>query len=309
MAKNISASDIFGGMFGNVMRQAPEVSAASENECKDHPALAVRREELHAFRGHPFRVVEDEKMLDLAESIRTYGICEPLLIRPDPVEGGFEIVSGHRRNYAAGLAGLEEVPVRIREMDDDLATILMVDSNNKREVLLPSEKAWSYRMKAEALRHQGKRNDLVPETEKPGYSAEMIGKDFRESARTIQRYIRLTYLIQELLTLVDEGKLSFGIGYQFSFFTESEQNLVWIYCRDHHVIPDAAQAQKLTGYQKEGILTVQTLENVFMEKTAVNRSITLKEDRIKAYFPKDATKEYMEEVIVNLLQKWAGQEE
>lgn len=312
MAKNITNADIFGGMFGNIIQQEPAGSAKSGSISADTAAVTVRREELHAFRGHPFRVVEDEKMLELAESIHQYGIQEPLLVRPDPDMEGYEIISGHRRNYAAGLAGLEKVPAQIRKMDDDLATIIMVDSNNKREILLPSEKAWSYRMKAEALNHRGKRNDLLPEAEKSAYSAEAIGKNTGESARTIQRYIRLTYLIEDLLGLVDEGKLSIGNGYTISFFNSREQGYIGEYYENYQILPDNAQTTAMADVRERGELDQAAVERIMSKRLKterrVNAGVTLKNTSLRRYFPANATKEYMEQVIFHLLEQWGKEQ-
>lgn len=322
MAKSVTSEDIFGGMFqgipgyssdsrtvtkGEPMEEEDIVSKAGKKE-----AMVIKRSQLHPFRSHPFRVIEDEQMKELARSIQMYGIQEPILIRPDKEKiGEYEIISGHRRNHAAGLAGLEEVPVRIEELDDDDAAILMVDSNNKREALLPSEKAWAYRIKAEALRHQGKRKDLMPEeeAEKPDGMKAVSEKD-GDSIRTIQRYIRLTYLNRELLELVDAGEMTVGIGYHLSFFNGIEQGYLTDYYREHQILPDKAQIAAMAEVRDRGKLDAAAVARIMSKREKAERpekkNVILKDSRLKQYFPQDATKEYMENIILELLEQWSG---
>lgn len=307
MAKNVTSADLFSGMFARLPAQERETQGKEER----HPE-SLERSRLHPFKNHPFRVVEDEQMEELAESIRNYGIQEPILVRPDKENGGYEIISGHRRCHAAGMAGLDRVPVHIREMSDSLATVLMVDANNKREILLPSEKAWAYRMKADALRHQGKRNDLTGEAETEEGMAAVSGKGLgSDSVRTVQRYIRLTYLLDELLQACDAGKLSVSTGYALSYFSKEEQEWIVSYYRSTGKLPDAGQMETLKKLKRQGGLTLDGVQAVFMEKkpAVTARNITVKEKCLSRYFPEDATKEYMESVILDLLEQWAKEQE
>uniref|UniRef100_UPI003FF11ABB ParB/RepB/Spo0J family partition protein n=1 Tax=Roseburia sp. TaxID=2049040 RepID=UPI003FF11ABB len=305
MAKNVvDNEDIFGGMFRNY----EDKTVQTELEKQTDTVQKVSRKRLHSFKEHPFRVIEDEQMVQLADSIRQYGIQEPLLLRPlkeNPEE--YEIISGHRRNHAAGIAGLEEVPAYIRELDDDTATVLMVDANNKREVLLPSEKAWAYRMKADALRHQGKRNDLQQNEEDLGMKA--VGKKNRDSVRTVQRYIRLTYLSQELLQLVDEEKLTITIAYTISFLNCDIQNYIVSYYQEKHILPDNSQAEAMQAEQERGMLDTAAVERIMSkhlkEKKPARANVTLKESRLRQYFPEGMSSKEMEEVIIDLLEKYA----
>lgn len=321
MAKNVTGADIFSGMFKNIPVYEAErkdqggsllgkTGSAKNVEGNIRNTAKMEREHLHSFRNHPFRVMEDDAMRELAESIRTYGIKEPILVRPDKEKTGeYEIISGHRRNYAAGLAGLMEVPVCIEDMDDDAAAVIMVDSNLKREVLFPSEKAWAYRMKAEAQKHQGKRNDLHGDAEGGCEAGGMqgISKEGGESVRTVQRYIRLTYLMPELLDLVDEGKLSTGNGYILSFFESEEQECILSFYHDQHVLPNAAQLAEMEEYRKCGRIDADRLKEIMRKRAPKpeKRVLMIKADRLGRYFPEDVTREEMETVIFDLLEKWA----
>lgn len=323
MAKNVTSADIFGGMFQNLPDYATKREEISENkekkdsyarEEKKSDVVMIRREQLITFHDHPYRVNEDQAMEDLAESVKTYGIREPLLVRPvSNQKDEYEIISGHRRNHAAGMAGLKEVPVHIEELDDDTAAILMVDSNNKRETLLPSEKAWAYRIKAEAMRHQGKRNDLMIEAdmelEKDTGGMKKVGEKNGDSERTVRRYIRLTYLRKDLLNLVDESKLSVGAGYIISFFNREEQQCVWEYYQKNNRLPDTGQLEKMMQLHKSGTWNQEEIDNIMnrqpKKENVAKKGITIKKEKIKSFFPEDATDEYVESVIMELLESWA----
>lgn len=323
MAKNVTSADIFGGMFQNLPDYATKREEISENkekkdsyarEEKKSDVVMIRREQLITFHDHPYRVNEDQAMEDLAESVKTYGIREPLLVRPvSNQKDEYEIISGHRRNHAAGMAGLKEVPVHIEELDDDTAAILMVDSNNKRETLLPSEKAWAYRIKAEAMRHQGKRNDLMTEAdmelEKDTGGMKKVGEKNGDSERTVRRYIRLTYLRKDLLNLVDESKLSVGAGYIISFFNREEQQCVWEYYQKNNRLPDTGQLEKMMQLHKSGTWNQEEIDNIMnrqpKKENVAKKGITIKKEKIKSFFPEDATDEYVESVIMELLESWA----
>lgn len=315
MSKGVTNEDIFGGMFQNIpayMKESSHSNKAPEKEAVEEAAaqtdvILVKRSMLHTFKNHPFRVIEDDaQMEELAESIRESGILEPLLLRPE--RGGYEIISGHRRNCAAGLVGLDEVPARIKELNDDEAAVYMVDSNLRRETLLASEKAWAYRIKSDALRHQGRRSDLMDQNAVPvGMNA--MGEKNGDSVRTVQRYIRLTYLKEELLDLVDEGRLQIKNGYMLSFFSVEEQEIIVDYYREHHMLPDSTQMALLAEYQKKGILDEESIKKIMEKETPKKMNVTLKDDRLRQYFPQNATRDYMEQVIIELLEEWAKKRE
>lgn len=322
MAKNVTSADIFGGMFQNIpayeSREDNKKNEKNENEQDELSRVMVKRSCLHAFSsfyGHPYRVDQDEKMQELEESIREMGVLEPLLIRPDKNKPGeYEIIAGHRRNYAAGLAGLTEVPAYIRNLGDDEAAIIMVDSNNRREILLPSEKAWAYRTKAEALRHQGKRTDLLlsedmENEEKAIGGMNAVGEKSGDSVRTVQRYIRLTYLIPDLLALVDDEKLTVGNGYQLSSFDSEIQGCVLNYYKEHHILPDKAQIAAMEDLRQQGTLDASAVARIMSKREKaeipIKKNITLKGSCLRQYFPEGATMDYMEQVILQLLEKWS----
>lgn len=295
MAKATNVTSSLDGLFQN----AKEYQMSEKRE----EILPIRS--LTGFRNHPFQVVEDESMCALAESIREYGIQEPLLVRKRE-NGQYEIISGHRRRYAAELAGLTDVPVHIVEMDDNLATIIMVDSNIKRETLYPSEKAWAYRMRAEALRHQGKRTDYLENDEdEPAYTAESIGAQTGESGRTVQRYIRLTYLMPELLVLVDKGKLKLMPGVVLSYFSKENQGCILEFYENCGVFPSESQMRELLERTQQGeMLSYEALRDMLLMKEGHNRKFQLNEKKIAEYFPEDATDADIEAVILELLQNW-----
>lgn len=311
MAKNRSSLDSTAGLFKQSAAYAAELAKLNEEPVggfgeQEFENNTASIDDLYDFENHPFRVIEDEKMHELAESIKEYGVQEPLLVRPRK-NGlpGYEIISGHRREHAAILAGLTEVPVTIKDMDDDLATIIMVDSNNKREELLISEKAKAYRMKAEALNHQGKRNDLVSEEDKTAHSADTIGASNGESARTIQRYVRMSYLVQELLDLADSGKLSMATGIELSYLSETEQDLIVRYYNKNKKLPSTDQAKALRAYSADGELTEDIVEeNLTVVKTPKVK-VTLNSNKLYKYFPKNTSQEEMEDIILRLLQEYA----
>lgn len=323
MAKNVTNADIFGGMFQNIpaYEAREEEKKVTANEQSKSSWVMVKRSSLHAFSsfyGHPFRVMEDEKMLELSDSIRELGVLEPLLIRPDKDKPGeYEIIAGHRRNYAAGLAGLTEVPAYIKEIDDDEAAVIMVDTNNRREMLLPSEKAWAYRTKAEALRRQGKRTDLLRNEEmkdaaKDNGGMNVVGEKNGDGVRTVQRYIRLTYLIPELLDIVDEEKMTVGIGYLLSFFEKEEQEHIFEYYKEHHILPDKAQLAAMGDLREQGKLDEAAVDRIMSKREKaekpVKKNITLKDSSLRQYFPVEATTDYIEQVILQLLDEWAKRE-
>ena len=266
--------------------------------------------DLHPFEGHPFKVLDDELMAQTVESIKQIGVVSPLIVRPDP-EGGYEILSGHRRLHAAQLAGLETVPVIVKEMDDDAAIIFMVDSNLQRENILPSERAFSYKMKLEAMKHQGERADLQPETtsrqlgEKLQTSVAVMSEKMGESQRQIQRFIRLTNLIPEILDMVDEKKIAFNPAVELSYLKTSEQK-EFLEAMDYaQASPSLSQAQRLKKLSQEGGCTLDAMCEVMNEiKKDELDHVTIKNEVLRKYFPKSYTPKQMQDTIIRLLEKW-----
>lgn len=257
------------------------------------------------FKNHPFRVVDDEAMLRTVESVSQYGVLAPLIARPIR-DGRYELISGHRRKHAAELAGLATVPVIVREMDDDAATILMVDSNLQRETILPSERAWAYRMKLEAIKHQGERTDLTScQVGTKLRADEKIAEGTNESARTIQRFIRLTYLIPELLEMVDQKQLAFNPAVELSYLTEDQQ-LDFLEAMDYaQTTPSLSQAQRLKKMAATDECSLDAMCEIMSEKKKdMLNKVTFKGDELKKYFPKSYTPKQMQETIIKLLAQW-----
>lgn len=266
--------------------------------------------DLHEFRNHPFKILDDDKMAEMVDSIRQYGVLVPGIVR-ERAEGGYEIVAGHRRKHASELAGKETMPVIVQELDDDEATIIMVDSNIQREELLPSEKAWAYKLKLDALKHQGKRTDLTsaPTEQKLG-AREQVAKDAGEpSGAAVARYISLTKLIPELLNLVDTRKITVKAAADYlSSLTEQEQSDLLSVMDELKTIPAPGLLAKLKPYSKSGELTRAVIHAILSEeKPAPSVKITLKGERIKQYFPASYTQQQVEEVIFELLEQWSAQ--
>ena len=264
--------------------------------------------DLHPFEGHPFKVLDDELMEQTVESIKQIGVVSPLIVRPDP-EGGFEILSGHRRLHAAQLAGLETVPVIVKEMDDDAAIIFMVDSNLQRENILPSERAFSYKMKLEAMKHQGERGDLtsgqVGQKSVGTVSRDIVAEQAGDSSRNVQRYIRLTNLIPEILDMVDEKKIAFNPAVELSYLKPSEQK-EFLEAMDYaQASPSLSQAQRLKKLSQEGGCTLDAMCEVMNEiKKDELDHVTIKNEVLRKYFPKSYTPKQMQDTIIRLLEKW-----
>lgn len=264
--------------------------------------------DLHPFEGHPFKVLDDELMAQTVESIKQIGVVSPLIVRPDP-EGGFEILSGHRRLHAAQLAGLETVPVIVKEMDDDAAIIFMVDSNLQRENILPSERAFSYKMKLEAMNHQGQRVDLTCSqlgNKLDGKkSSEVMADELGTSKNQIFRYIRLTNLIPEILDMVDEKKIAFNPAVELSYLKPSEQK-EFLEAMDYaQASPSLSQAQRLKKLSQEGDCTLDAMCEVMNEiKKDELDHVTIKNEVLRKYFPKSYTPKQMQDTIIRLLEKW-----
>ena len=264
--------------------------------------------DLHPFEGHPFKVLDDELMEQTVESIKQIGVVSPLIVRPDP-EGGYEILSGHRRLHAAQLAGLETVPVIVKEMDDDAAIIFMVDSNLQRENILPSERAFSYKMKLEAMKHQGERGDLtsgqVGQKSVGTVSRDIVAEQAGDSSRNVQRFIRLTNLIPEILDMVDEKKIAFNPAYELSFLKKEEQTQLLDAMDSEQATPSLSQAQRLKKYSQEGHLTLDMMRVIMgEEKKSDLDKITFTSDTLRKYFPRSYTPARMQETIIKLLEAW-----
>ena len=261
--------------------------------------------DLHPFEGHPFKVLDDELMEQTVESIRQIGVVSPLIVRPDP-EGGFEILSGHRRLHAAQLAGLETVPVIVKEMDDDAAIIFMVDSNLQRENILPSERAFSYKMKLEAMKHQGQRGDLTSDqVGQKSWAVNQLADDANESKTQVQRFIRLTNLIPEILDMVDEKKIAFNPAVELSYLKPSEQKEFLEEMDYAQASPSLSQAQRLKKLSQEGDCTLDAMCEVMNEiKKDELDHVTIKNEVLRKYFPKSYTPKQMQDTIIRLLEKW-----
>ena len=260
---------------------------------------SVPLSELHTFKGHPFRVLDDEKMQETVESVKQYGVLMPGIVRPYP-EGGYEVIAGHRRWRACELAGLTEMPVIIREMDDDTAVVLMVDTNIQREDILPSEKAKAYRMKYEAMKHQGSKGEK--------YTADAIGEAAGDSGRTVQRYIRLSELLEELMGYVDENKIPMVAGEKLSYLKAEEQAWVVDAIGNSGIFPSKAQAEQLKASSEAGELTEGNVYAVLIRKEKENVNVTISAKRIRNYFPTEYSKEQIEDVIYTLLEEWKQKE-
>ncbi len=264
--------------------------------------------ELHPFEGHPFRVVDDEEMQKTVESVKQYGVLTPAIARPDP-DGGYEIISGHRRLRASELAGLDKLPVIVREMDDDTAIIFMVDSNLQREHILPSERAFAYKMKLDAIKHQGARTDLGKESTSTQVaqklSVEKVGEDAGVSKDTVRRYIRLTELIPEIRDMVDEKKIAFNPAVELSYLKPEEQR-EFLDAMDYaQAAPSLSQAQRLKKLSQEGECKMDAMCEVMNEvKKDDMTTITIPHDVLRKYFPKSYTPQQMQDVIVKLLDQW-----
>ena len=263
-------------------------------------------EELHPFRNHPFKVKDDEAMLETADSVRRYGVLVPAIARPDPA-GGYELVAGHRRHRASQLAEKETMPVIVRDLDDDAATIIMVDSNLQRENLLPSERAFAYKMKLEAIKHQGSRTDLTSvQVEQKLSARDKVAKDAGEqSGIQVMRYIRLTNLIPALLDMVDEKKIAFNPAYELSFLSPEEQRMVLDGMDYAQATPSLSQAQRLKRFSQEGKLSENVVQAILSEeKKSEWDKVTLDSGTLRKYFPKSYTPQRMQETIIKLLEAW-----
>ena len=279
-----------------------EIQAEAKREKVQMLPLA----ELHPFQNHPFKVKDDEAMANTVDSVRQYGVLVPAIARPLE-SGGYELVSGHRRHHASELAGLTEMPVIVRDLDDDAATIIMVDSNLQRETLLPSERAFAYKMKLEAMKHQGLRSDLTScqVGQKFRCSAELVANQAGESYKQVQRFIRLTALIPDLLNLVDEKKVAFNPAVELSYLKTEEQVLLLDAMESEQTTPSLSQAQRLKKFSQEGKLSVDVMRAIMSEeKKPEMDKVIFTSARLRQYFPKSYTPQQMENTILRLLEQW-----
>ena len=261
--------------------------------------------ELFPFKNHPFKVLDDDSMSDTVESVKQYGVLSPLIARPRP-KGGYEIISGHRRQHAAELAGLETLPVIVRQMDDDAAIILMVDSNLQREHILPSERAFAYKMKLDAIKNQGTRSDLTStQVASKLRSNEKLGAENNQSRETVRRFIRLTNLIPELLDMVDNKTVSFNPAVELSYLSPEQQQEVIRAMDDTQNFPSVSQAKRIKKLAQDGTFTTETVVAIMgEEKKSELDTVTIKNDTLRKYFPRSYTPKQMEDTIIKLLEQW-----
>ena len=282
----------------------------SRAEAQQERVQEIPLSELHPFEGHPFRVVDDEDMMKTVDSVRDFGVLTPAIVRPDP-DGGYEIISGHRRHRASELAGKETMPVIVRDLDDDAAIILMVDANLQRETILPSERAYAYKMKLDAIKHQGLRTDLTSTQLVSKLRAnEELGDSMGVSRETVRRYIRLTELIPELLDMVDNGQIKFNPAVELSYLAREEQQ-DFLSAMDYaQAAPSLSQAQRIKKLAQEGECTLDAMCDIMNEvkKEALDR-VTFKTDSLRKYFPKSYTSKQLEDKIIQLLEQWQKKRE
>ena len=278
---------------------------STEESRTSEKVVEIPLPDLHSFKNHPFKVRDDEAMMETADSVRQYGVLVPSIARPDP-DGGYELIAGHRRRRASELAGKETMPVIVRDLDDDAATIIMVDSNLQREELLPSERAFAYKMKLEAMKHQGERTDLTSSQVGTKLRAdEALAQQVGQSRNQIQRYIRLTVLIPPLLDMVDEKKIAFNPAYELSFLKPEEQQMLLETMDYEQAKPSLSQAQRMKKFSQDGKLTEEVMLAIMSEeKKGEPDKVTLTGDMLRKYFPKSYTPQKMQETIIKLLEQW-----
>ena len=291
--KKSSASKIKMERFDDLFGSGSDTQDSSDR------VMMIPLEQLHDFSGHPFKVLDDEKMEETVESIRQYGVLNPALARPRP-DGEYELLSGHRRKRGSKLAGLNEMPVIVREYTDDEAAIIMVDSNIQREDILPSEKAKAYKMKYEAMKHQGKKSDMN--------TLDKVGETAGENAKKVQRYIWLSRLSDELLAMVDKKKLGFSQGVDISFLSEIEQQWVQVILEEQRCNISTVQSGKLKEYGKNGELTFAMVRLILTEEKTKIKKVTLKADQISKYFDEECSSEEIETIIIRLLDEWKNRQ-
>lgn len=290
---------------GNISLSSYDDIFRPTSEAQQEKVQEIKLSELYPFKGHPFKVLDDEAMQKTVESITQFGVMTPAIARPRP-EGGYELIAGHRRHHASKLAGKETMPVIVRDMDDDAATILMVDSNLQRETLLPSERAFAYKMKLEAIKHQGQRKDLTSTQVGSKLRAnEELGESVGISRESVRRFIRLTELIPELLDMVDEKKIAFNPAVELSYLKKEEQQ-GFLEAMDYaQTTPSLSQAQRLKKFSQEGKCSLDAMCAILSEEKKNEQDrVTIKNDVLRKYFPKSYTPKQMEDTIIKLLEQW-----
>lgn len=290
---------------GNISLSSYDDIFRPSSEAQQERVQEIKLSELYPFKGHPFKVLDDEAMQKTVESITQFGVMTPAIARPRP-EGGYELIAGHRRHHASKLAGKETMPVIVRDMDDDAATILMVDSNLQRETLLPSERAFAYKMKLEAIKHQGSRGDLTSaQLGQKLWAVHQVADESGESKTQVQRYIRLTELIPELLEMVDEKKIAFNPAVELSYLKKEEQQ-GFLEAMDYaQTTPSLSQAQRLKKFSQEGKCSLDAMCAILSEEKKNEQDrVTIKNDVLRKYFPKSYTPKQMEDIIIKLLEQW-----
>ena len=294
-AKNIQLTS-----FDDIFKTTDEIKDESKEKVQDIPL-----NELHPFKNHPFHVYDDEDMQKITDSIKEYGVLVPAIVRPRS-EGGYELISGHRRKHGSELAGKDTMPVIIRKLDDDEATIIMVDSNLQRETLLPSEKAFAYKMKLEAMKRQGKRNDLTSSQvgTKSERSDDLLASQVGESRNQVQRYICLTELVPKFMSMVDSKKISFNPAVELSYLKKEEQSILLDIIEMEDSIPSLSQAQRLKKYSQDGKLDENVMDAIMTEAKAENIKVTLPGKKLRRYFPAEYTQEQIESTIFKLLEDY-----
>ena len=289
-----------------VLKSVDDIFQTEENraDAQRERVQEIPLDQLKPFRNHPFKVRDDQRMLDTVDSIREYGVLVPAIARPDP-EGGYELISGHRRKRGCEMAGLQTMPVIIRDLDDDAAVLVMVDSNIQREALLPSERAFAYKMRLEALKHQGARSDLTSMQVAQKLSVQKVGDDAGVSKDQVRRFIRLTELISELLDMVDERKLAFNPAVEVSYLKRDEQRMLLEAMDAEQTTPSLSQAQRLKKFSQEGRLTEEAMSAIMSEeKKGDMDKVPLSSDTLRRYFPKSYTPKQLEQTIIKLLDVW-----
>lgn len=290
---------------GNISLSSYDDIFRPTSEAKQERVQEIKLSELYPFKGHPFKVLDDEAMQKTVESITQFGVMTPAIARPRP-EGGYELIAGHRRHHASKLAGKETMPVIVQDMDDDAATILMVDSNLQRETLLPSERAFAYKMKLEAIKHQGQRKDLTSTQVGSKLRAnEELGESVGISRESVRRFIRLTELIPELLDMVDEKKIAFNPAVELSYLKKEEQQGFLEAMNYAQTTPSLSQAQRLKKFSQEGKCSLDAMCAILSEEKKNEQDrVTIKNDVLRKYFPKSYTPKQMENTIIKLLEQW-----
>lgn len=295
---------------GNISLSSYDDIFRPTSEAQQERVQEIKLSELYPFKGHPFKVLDDEAMQKTVESITQFGVMTPAIARPRP-EGGYELIAGHRRHHASKLAGKETMPVIVRDMDDDAAVILMVDSNLQRETLLPSERAFAYKMKLDAIKHQGSRSDLTLDQVGPKLpAAQIVANDSNDSMTQVKRYIRLTELIPELLDMVDEKKIAFNPAVELSYLKKEEQQ-GFLEAMDYaQTTPSLSQAQRLKKFSQEGKCSLDAMCAILSEEKKNEQDrVTIKNDVLRKYFPKSYTPKQMEDTIIKLLEQWQRKRE